>query len=152
MGSLPSQPRYFLFCSGEPASLSGVIPSVLAVKLVWMPEQPYASSSVTNDESRSDNPGPPYSLGKVVLTRPSFQASSKSSRGNVASRSQRAAMGMMRSLAKRRAVSMRAFCSSVISKSIMEPHLPRLGRRPRLLAHTSPPLVYLGSSGATADD
>src|SRR5580658_7087612 len=94
-----------------------------------------------NDESRSDRPGPPYSLGKVGVTRPSFQASAKSSGGNSASRSQRAAMGMMRSRAKRRAVSMRAFCSSVISKSIME-----------LLARSSSPLFHLCASGPAAHD
>src|SRR5579863_6746511 len=72
-----------------------------------------------NEDSTSDRPAPPYSLGKVGFTRPIFHASSNTSRGKRPSRSQAGATGMMRSLVKRRAVSMRAFCSSVSSKSIM---------------------------------
>src|ERR1019366_1723507 len=117
MGSLTSQPRYFFFCSSEPPSLMGVRPRVLAVMLVWIPEQPYASSSVMKLESTSLNPAPPYSAGRGGFTRPMECASSNTCRGNLDSRSHSAAMGMMRSRAKRRAVSMRARCSSVGSKS-----------------------------------
>ena len=87
--------------------------------LVWMPEHPYASSSVMRLESTSLSPAPPYSAGSVGFTRPMPCASSKTALGNTESRSHAAAMGMMRSRAKRRAVSMRARCSSVGSKSNM---------------------------------
>src|SRR3954471_19308783 len=67
--------------------------------------------------SSSPRPAPPYSVGTVVLIRPSRQASSKTSLGNLASRSAAAATGMMRSFVKRRAASERAVCSSERLKS-----------------------------------
>src|SRR6185295_4687155 len=67
--------------------------------------------------SSSPRPAPPYSVGTVVLIRPNRQASSKTSLGNLASRSAAAATGMMRSFVKRRAASERAVCSSERLKS-----------------------------------
>src|SRR5580700_11402998 len=93
------------------------------------------------EESTSDRPAPPYSLGSVGFTRPIFQASSNTSRGKRPSRSQAGATGMMRSLVKRRAVSMRAFCSSVSSKSIMV-----------LLACPLLPSRHVGAGGSGAED
>src|SRR6185436_9099693 len=65
----------------------------------------------------SPKPAPPYSVGTVALIKPSRQASSNTSRGNLASRSAAAAAGMMRSLVKRRAASQSAVCSSERLKS-----------------------------------
>src|ERR1700734_1458179 len=96
-----------------------------------------------NDESRSERPAPPYSAGGGGFTRPIFQAASNTSRGKRDSRSHSLATGMIRSRAKRRAVSMRARCSSVGSKSIIG--LP-------LLPRSLPFSVQLGPRGARAED
>ena len=119
MGSEASQPRYFFFCSSVPPRRMGVKPRVLAVMLVWMPVQPQASSSVMRMLSISLMPAPPYSVGSVGFTRPSFQASFRTSIGKTDSWSHFAATGAMRSRAKRLHMSTRATCSSESSKSII---------------------------------
>src|ERR1700709_966382 len=67
--------------------------------------------------SNSPIPAPPYSAGQVGLTRPISQAALKTSIGNLESRSHSAAIGMIRSLVNRRAVSISALCSSLNEKS-----------------------------------
>src|SRR5690242_19923204 len=85
-------------------------------------------------------PAPPYSAGQGALTRPISQASLKTCMGKRPSRSASAATGMMRSLVKRRAVSTRAFCSSLWEKSIT-----------RSLLHSLALLLELGADGAGAE-
>src|SRR5687768_16473820 len=75
-----------------------------------------------------------------MFTRPIACAASNTSRGKRASRSHSAAMGMIRSRAKRRAVSTRAFCSSLNEKSSID----------SLLRSASPPFV-LFPHGARAE-
>src|SRR6478752_5298056 len=77
-----------------------------------MPVQPYASCSAISAFSSSPMPGPPYSLGTEAFTRPSSCAATNTSFGKRLSRSHSAAIGMMRSLVKRLAVSIRARWSS----------------------------------------
>src|SRR6478609_12243859 len=57
-------------------------------------------------------PGPPYSVGTEAFTRPSSCAATKTSFGKRLSRSHSAATGMMRSLVKRLAMSIKARWSS----------------------------------------
>src|SRR6185437_6269215 len=137
MGSLVSIPKYFFFCASLPPRRMGVRARTFAVMLVWIPVQPYASSSVIIAFSSSPIPAPPYSAGQVVLTRPISQASLKTCMGKRDSRSASAATGMMRSFVKRRAVSTRAFCSSVRENSITVS-----------LLHPSALLLELGAHGA----
>src|SRR6478736_4287560 len=83
-------------------------------------------------------PGPPYSVGTEALTSPSSCAATNTSFGKRLSRSHSAAIGMMRSLVKRLAVSIRARWSSESPKFNMHlllgaaPHAIHLGaHRPR---------------------
>src|SRR5260221_13151871 len=101
-GSEDNQPRYFFFGGSLPASLIGVSPRVLAVKLVWIPVQPYASSSWIRLHSMSPRPAPPYSAGSVGFTRPSSGASSKTPLGKLDPATPPAALGSTSSPAKRR--------------------------------------------------
>src|SRR4051794_670068 len=89
--------------------------------------------------SSSPKPEPPYSAGQAVVTRPVSPAPLHTSIGKRDSRSASAAIGMMRSLVKRRAVSTRAFCSSVGEKSIT-----------LSLFHSAALLLELGAHGARA--
>src|SRR6478609_917962 len=77
-----------------------------------MPVQPYASCSAISAFSSSPMPGPPYSLETEAFTSPSSCAATNTSFGKRLSRSHSAAIGMMRSLLKRLATSIKARWSS----------------------------------------
>mmetsp|Transcript_58163 Transcript_58163/g.161101 ORF Transcript_58163/g.161101 Transcript_58163/m.161101 type:complete len:234 (-) Transcript_58163:322-1023(-) len=58
-GSSVIRPRYFFFWKSLPARITGICARVFASMAVWIPEQPYASSSAMTHPSRVCMPGPP---------------------------------------------------------------------------------------------
>src|SRR4051794_37038635 len=85
--------------------------------------------------SSSPKPAPPYSVGQVGFTRPMPQPSLNTSIGKRDSRSHSAAIGVMRSFVKRRAVSISALCSSPNEKSTTSLLLHSLALPRELGAH-----------------
>src|SRR3954453_11542341 len=69
-----SMPRYFFFVSSEPPRTIGAVARPLQARLVPMPEQPQPNSSSIRQPDRKSRPGPPYSSGMWVFTRPTSQA------------------------------------------------------------------------------
>src|SRR5688572_21558984 len=92
-GASVSIPRYFFFVSSEPAIDTGAEARPLAPSDVWMPEQPQESSSSMRAPSRWEMPAPPYSSPMWVFIRPSSQALSMMSWGQVPSLSYSQATG-----------------------------------------------------------
>ena len=103
----------------------GVAASALAIMDVCIPAHPQANSSLTRADSRIPRPPPPYSAGIPDVRNPASNAFFMTSSGKASPLSICAARGLISAAANSRAISWRAFCSSVGSKSIIEP--PRSG-------------------------
>ena len=116
-GSSVSMPRYCSLISAEPPSATGVIARPLAASEVPMPEQPQPNSSSIRQPERKSSPGPPYSSGTWVFIKPTSQAFSMISAGQVPSLSYSQATLRISLSAKLCASSRRSFCSSVRLKS-----------------------------------
>ena len=116
-GASARRPRYSFLSSSEAASTIGAVARPLQESEVPMPEQPQAISSSISAPSRKPRPGPPYSAGRWLFIRPSSQAFSMMSWGQVPSRSYSQATGRISFSAKSCAISRMLFCSSVSVKS-----------------------------------
>ena len=103
--------------SSEAASTIGAVARPLHVSDVPMPEHPQAISSSMIAPSRKPSPGPPYSSGRWPFIRPSSQAFSMISPGQVPSLSYSQATGRISFSANSCAISRMFFCSSVSVKS-----------------------------------
>src|SRR4051794_36522495 len=108
-----SMPRYFCLVSSEPPMTIGAVARPLQAREVPMPEQPQPNSSSIRQPDRKSRPGPPYSSGMWVFIRPTSQALSMTSCGQVPSLSYSQATGRISFSAKLCASSRRSFCSSV---------------------------------------
>ena len=84
-GSSVSIPRYFCLISSDPPRPTGVIARPFAASEVPMPEQPQPNSSSMRQPERKSRPGPPYSSGTCVFIKPTSQAFSTISCGQVPS-------------------------------------------------------------------
>src|ERR1700684_1108510 len=86
-GASDRRPRYSFLSSSEAARMTGAVARPLHDSEVPMPEHPQAISSSMTQPSRKPRPGPPYSDGRWLFIRPSSQAFSRMSCGQVPSRS-----------------------------------------------------------------
>src|SRR3954464_8468379 len=83
LNSSLSIPRYFCLTSSEPPRAIGAVARPLQVSDVPMPEQPQPISSSTRQPLRGSRPGPPYSVSRCVLIRPTSHAFLRTSSGHV---------------------------------------------------------------------
>ena len=86
-GASVSIPRYFFLVSSEPPIITGAEARPLAISEVPMPEQPHPISSSIRQPERLSRSGPPYSSATWMFIRPTSQALSMISCGQVPSRS-----------------------------------------------------------------
>ena len=127
LGSSVEHPEVLFLISSEPPSPTGVIARPFAASEVPIPEQPQPSSSSIRQPERKSRPGPPYCSGMWVFIRPTSQAFSMISWGQVPSLSYSQATLRMSFSAKLCASSRRSFCSSVRVKSTTAVRAPLFG-------------------------
>src|SRR4029079_10590364 len=84
-GDSVSIPRYSFLVSSEPPIETGAEARPLAISEVPIPEHPQPISSSIRHPERQSSPGPPYSSATWVFMRPTSQAFSMISCGQVPS-------------------------------------------------------------------
>jgi hypothetical protein len=100
------------FSPAEPASSSGVVPSLVTSGMSEDDAQALATSSMTIAPATASAPVPPYSSGMCTACRSALRSASYTSHGNSPVASTSAARGAILSAASCRTASLSSPCSS----------------------------------------
>ena len=103
--------------SSDPASSSGIVPSLFTAGISDDAAQARATSSITIAVAIASAPAPPYASGMCTAAKSFLARASNTSQGNSPDSSTSAARGAILSSARSRMASRSASCSSVSAKA-----------------------------------